>query len=666
MIKKSPPILALLFLFIINQSAAQLNPAWAPFYHGVASGDPLADRVIIWTRVTPDDLSSPSIEVDWKVATDPDLSNVIQSGTAEAALAKDYTVKVDVTGLQAGTTYYYGFSALGGHSLTGRTKTIPLGAVDHLKFAVLSCANFQSGYFNAYRRIAELNDLDAVIYLGDYFYEWAEGGDPDLVTARPIEPKTELISLEDYRLRYSTHHLDSCLARAHQQHPFIAIWDDHEFSNNVWTGGAGGHDPATEGNWEDRKAAARQAYFEWMPIRDNEDQSIHRSFRYGNLVDLIMLDTRLEGREEPVENALDPALQDPDRTILGTDQKAWFKEQLQSSTATWKLVGNQVIFSKFNAGWLTLLVPFQSFYEFESLFLDSWQGFPAERQEIFDFINDNDIQNVVFATGDIHIGIGFEVVADPNSFELVDTGNLQNIPIYTPSEAYDPTTGEGALAIEFVTPSITTSNFDEIFGEFAASVIPNFLNQDITTVTGVEVGNPNPHLKYADLTRHGYYILDVKPDSVQANWYYSPIEVPTQELTFDQAWYSLNGSNHLQMAMAPSPPKPLQDLPAPLEVPLSTSLPGSPSVNPPISILGLYPNPFREKVTLLYGLSQSKDLSINIYNEAGKLIKKILQERQATGVHTLSVDLQELPSGIYYFNFQSGQELISIKGIRLK
>ena len=386
------------------------NPDWAPFFHGVASGDPLEDRVIIWTRVTPPEMDNNPVEVVWRIATDPMLEQIVQTGSVQTDAQRDYTVKVDVTGLSPGSTYYYGFTALEKHSLTGKTKTTPL--VDeaiHLKFGIVSCSNFQAGYFNAYHRLADRNDLDAIIHLGDYIYEYADGvyGDPDLFEVRALEPASEIISLEEYRTRYSTYRLDTNLIRVHQQHPFITIWDDHETANDSYPGGAQNHDEAVEGPWNERKEAAKQAYFEWLPIRENTAPHIYRVIRYGNLMDLILLDTRLEGREQQLSDVTDPALQDPDRTLLGQLQKNWLLDQLKNSGATWKVIGQQVIFSEFNIGWASLLNPQLNYYQLESLFLDIWDGYPAERKLLLDSIVANNLDNIVILTGDFHTTMAF-------------------------------------------------------------------------------------------------------------------------------------------------------------------------------------------------------------------------------------------------------------------
>ncbi len=266
-----------------------------PFYHGVASGDPLPDRVVIWTRVTPDDSLS-RIVVKWEISESPDFSTLIQHDTLSTTPLKDYTVKVDVTGLQPGTFYYYRFHALNATSPAGRTKTAPVSMPDSLKFAVVSCSNWEWGYFNAYARIAE-KELDAVIHLGDYIYEYGTGRYGDTTIGRINIPRHEIVNLKDYRTRHSLYRLDEGLRAMSAAHPLIAIWDDHEVANNSYTEGAENHQPEKEGDYATRKNAARQAYYEWLPIREGETH--YRSFSFGELAHLIMLDERLEGREAP-------------------------------------------------------------------------------------------------------------------------------------------------------------------------------------------------------------------------------------------------------------------------------------------------------------------------------------------------------------------------------
>ncbi len=643
------------------------NPDWAPFYHGVASGDPLTDRVIIWTRVTPEEMNGEPVEVSWQVATDPLLENVVQSGNFTTGPERDYTVKVDVAGLTAGTTYYYGFSAMGTNSLTGKTKTTPAGdQADHLKFGVVSCSNFQAGYFNAYKRLSERTDLDAVIHLGDYIYENPDGsyGDEDLFDLRPLDPETELLSLEDYRARYSTYRLDTALARVHQQHPFITIWDDHESANDAYIDGAQAHNPETEGDWEERKAAAKQAYFEWLPIRDTEDQSVYRKISYGDLLDLIMLDTRLEGREQQLNDVEDPALTDPDRTILGAEQKAWFLDQLANSTAKWKLIGQQVIFSELNVGWASLATPDTSYQQFESFFLDIWDGYPAERSEIINFVSENEIDNVVVLTGDFHSSFAFDVIDAPASIAFIPIPGVGNIPLYSPNPAYNVETGEGAAFVEFATPSITSANFDENVTLDLALFFQATINQPIVEM-GFNLGNPNPHMRFTDLVQHGYFIIDVKADSAQADFFFSPIDAIVDNESFSSGWYSRDGENYLNEAAAPSAGKEVQDTPAPNDPPLANSTEALENGRV-FALLGLYPNPFSDRTTLHYSLTESTDLRIDLYDANGRMVRNLIDRELLPGVFNLQLDAQDLPEGTYFYRIQAGAQQMTAKVVRTK
>lgn len=456
--------------------ATLFNKDLLPFYHGVASGDPLTDKVIIWTRVTPRD-SLPSIEVKWEVAKSSDFSSVIKEGVIETTPSKDYTVKIDVTGLEENHKYYYRFSALDNVSVIGETRTAASSGLDSVQFAVVSCSNYEFGYFNAYGRIAERQDLSAVIHLGDYIYEYGPGVYGDSASGRVNIPAHEIISLGDYRLRYSQYRLDQDLKKAHQKHPFITIWDDHEIANNSYKDGAQNHQDGEEGDYLSRKNAARKAYYEWMPVR--EDDQLYRQFKFGELVDLIMLDERLAGRTAPAENLDDPDLKSEERTMLGDNQLKWFEDKLNTGTGRWKIIGNQVIFSYLNWGRPNF-----------SINLDSWDGYPVEQAKIASFIKDNDINNVVFVTGDTHTGWAFETVIDP----------FNN---------YNQETSEGAFAVEFGTTSINSGNSNERFPT------------DSVKLHEMKITNSpvNPHLKYANMRDHGYLLLTVFDDKTRADWY---------------------------------------------------------------------------------------------------------------------------------------------------
>jgi len=332
------------------------------FLHGVASGDPLQTQVIIWTRVTPTD-SSARLEVLWEVAKDVDFKHITATGKVLTTAAQDFTVKVDVTGLAAGQVYFYRFKSASTYSITGQTKTLA-AQVQSVQFAVCSCSNYPAGYFHVYKEMAK-QDVDVIIHLGDYIYEYGMGGyatEEAVAMGRALadDNNAEIIRLDDYRKRYALYRLDPDLQAAHQRHPFIVIWDDHELANDTWEKGAENHQSDTEGDFLERKLAALAAYFEWMPIRPIDDQhiKIYRQFDFGTLVQLTMLDTRIIARNVQLDYAnymtatgLDIAkfqadLINPVRSLMGVEQRNWLLQKLQQSTATWNVLGQQILMSK--------------------------------------------------------------------------------------------------------------------------------------------------------------------------------------------------------------------------------------------------------------------------------------------------------------------------------
>lgn len=628
----------------------------------------MPDRVVIWTRVTPEIPTGAPISVQWRVATDPALAKVIKSGRVETGPERDYTVKVDVEGLEAGKTYYYGFTALERHSLTGRTATTPTGAgTSHLRFGVVSCGNFQVGYYNALRALARRSDLDGIIHLGDYIYEQKPAQEGGLAQDRPVAPDKKLITLEDYRLRYASYRLDTNLVRVHQQHPFLVVWDDHEFGDNAYQGGANTHNPDTDGDWKDREAAARQAYFEWLPIRETgPERSVYRSLRYGDLMELFLLDTRVEGRDRQLYDPFDPDLQNSDRTLLGQQQKAWLLDQLGRSNARWKVIGQQVPFSPLELGWAAALDGDEAtnYAEIQGLTQDAWNGYPAERRQLLDFIEANDLENIVILSGSYHITLAFDVTDQP---VRIDYRELPAgiTPFYAPSDSYDPATGDGALAVEFVTPSLTSHNFDENFNPTLAFILQQLINQPAGIPGTIELGNPNPHLKYPDLVSHGYFILDLKPDSVQANWYFHNILQPVDQERFGQAWYSRHGDNHLTRAATASPGKPNPPVPAPPEPPAfqPTDVNKLPPTSPFV-FQGIHPNPFQRSTTLRYSVEQAVRIRIDIYDQAGKLVQSLLDGTIPPGTYIQQFEAGgELSEGVYFFRIAVDGQVFSAKVI---
>lgn len=469
-------------LTVRTQPAHAQEPALGgAFQHGIASGDPLADRVILWTRVSPGDTASPGpLNVEWRIATDPAVERVVARGSVRATPERDFTVKVDAAGLQPGQTYYYLFEARGERSPVGRTRTLPRRDVQRVRFVSLCCSNYPSGFFNVYRCVANRSDLDAVVHLGDYIYEFENGryGDGAGMLRIP-EPRREAVTLADYRLRYATYRTDSDLQEVHRQHPFIVVWDDHELANQAWSGGAANHNPEQgEGEWSVRKAAAYRAYLEWMPVREASGPGIelYRSFRFGSLVDLIMLDARaLRDRHA----AAAAALSDPKRSILGAAQEAWLIEQLRSSQqagTVWKAIGQQVLFSRAAPpGWPVLNT-------------DSWDGYQAARDRVLDYLESGRVRDVAILSGDLHSSWALDVPRDP-------------------WRQYKPGTGEGSLAVELLAPAISSPPF--------------FANREVRDRAPL-LRTFLPHLKFLDGDSRGYVVTDITTDRLEATWYFVP------------------------------------------------------------------------------------------------------------------------------------------------
>lgn len=480
------------------------------FKHGLASGDPLPNAVILWTRVS--SCTKPTAVVCY-VALDSQMKNVILIETLHASKERDYTVKIDVTGLSPNTHYYYQFEINGFRSCIGKTKTTPL-ETNRARFAVVSCSNYPEGFFNVYHAVTNIDDIDAVLHLGDYIYEYAEDeyGDGSRLGRAPL-PDKEITTLSDYRTRHAQYKTDPDLALLHATHPFITVWDDHEITNDAHKNGAENHNPG-EGEYQMRKGFAIQAYYEWMPIREG---NIYRHFAWGNLIDLYMLDTRIEGRDEQVGSPVAPERYDSNRTLLGDKQERWLLNNLASSTATWRFLGQQVMFGQFkgiNAPNLEAAgIPLTK--DIIALNMDQWDGYPESRQRILDVIKAYKIDNTVVLTGDIHTSWGMEI------FEDSTNGYTYNQRIKL---------GEKPLAVEFVTPSVTSPGLDDPVAEPLAALIPTM----------------NPHMKYVELKTHGFMVVDVTRHKVTCDWWYvDTIESPKYTARLAKSLYTTNGSQQL-------------------------------------------------------------------------------------------------------------------------
>jgi alkaline phosphatase D len=470
------------------------------FLHGVASGDPLPDGILLWTRVTPVPEAipgsgvGPDTEVSWVVARDKAFTTVVAKGSTTATAASDHTVKADIRGLQPGTDYWFRFSAGGTESPAARTRTAPAAdaAVTNLRFGVVSCANWEAGYFSPYRHLAARGDLDAWLHLGDYIYEYGTGeyGTRDKVV-RPHAPAHEIVTLADYRIRHARYKTDPDLQALHATAPVVAIWDDHEFANDAWSGGAENHTEGAEGAWSARQAAAKQAYFEWMPVRPAIAGTTYRRLRFGKLADLSLLDLRsFRSQQVKVGNG---EVDDPDRTLTGRAQLDWLKAGLKSSDTTWRLVGNSVMISPFAIGSLSadLLKPLAKLLglpqEGLALNTDQWDGYTDDRREILAHLRTNAIRNTVFLTGDIHMAWANDVPVDAGTYPL------------SPS-----------AATEFVVTSVTSDNLDDIVK------VPE---GTVSAVASPVIRAANRHVHWVDTDRHGFGVLDITAERAQMDFY---------------------------------------------------------------------------------------------------------------------------------------------------
>ena len=504
-------------------TSAQASAINVTYGHGVASGDPLQDRVILWTRLTPEATGSTgTVTGRVVIAASPDLRGARAIPFSTSA-DRDWTVKVDATGLKPGTDYWFRFDVHGRLSPVGRTRTLPEGSTKDVVLAVASCSLYPAGYFNAYGAIAALERVDAVLHLGDYIYEYgAASGDygmnsPAAAQRKPV-PSHEILSLADYRTRHAQYKSDPQLQAAHARAPWIVVWDDHETANDSWQGGAENHSPSTEGDWAARKAVALKAYYEWMPVREPAQggllEATWRSFRFGDLASLMMVETRLTARDEPldytdktlpvVDGKPDVAhflkiLNDPSRQLMGERQEKWLAGELDRSVKAgeaWQVLGNQIVMARVcppnlratlgEAAWADMMgrlpdyarAPVQQSSVLSALGLplglDMWDGYPVARERVYDMFKATRANAVVLA-GDSH------------SFwanELWDNGRRNRV------------------AAEFGTTGVTSPGFSDI-------------------LPGLPLGEAfvqrNPEVKYANSAAKGFVLLTLTRDQARAD-----------------------------------------------------------------------------------------------------------------------------------------------------
>jgi alkaline phosphatase D len=512
------------------------------FGHGVASFDPTDAQVILWTRVTPANTAATKVTLTYQLATDSGFRTVVKTESIDALLADDFTVSIDLSGLTANTAYFYQFTITGTNITTavGETRTLPRGTErTDVKIAFCSCSNYPAGLFNVYGAIAA-SDADVVLHLGDYIYEYGAGQYGNNSSTGTLNrahlPATEILSLDDYRTRFKQYRTDPQLQLAHQKKPFICVWDDHEVANNAWRDGAQNHQ-ANEGPYATRKAAALKAYHEYIGIRTTTDERIYRSFTFGNILNLHMLDTRLVGRDQQLDYstyltngqlnsaAFQRDWQNPARTMLGSEQRTWLANAISSGTAAWQVLGQQVQMTKMylpaelttNVAQLlaesaatggpsqaTISRTLAQITELTALKdraqrndptltaaeraritnqlpynLDAWDGYPAEREAIYGSLRG---KRFMVLAGDTHNGWYADLTATSGSI----------------------------VGREIAAPSVTSPGFESILGANVA--LAPILEQALTLLID--------DLTYANISQRGYCYVTYTTTRAVAEWRY--------------------------------------------------------------------------------------------------------------------------------------------------
>lgn len=551
------------------------------FDHGVASGDALSDRVILWTRATPS--KAADLEITWEIALDADFRSLVGKGEFSTGAARDYTVKVDAGGLLPGQRYYYRFRHGDVSSETGRTRTLPVGSVDEVKLGMFSCPNYPAGHFHVYAEAAKRDDLFAVVHLGDYIYEYGPGeyatADAAALGRVPV-PAHETVSLEDYRLRYAQYRSDPDLRALHARHPFICIWDDHEVANDAYKDGAENHTTPDEGDYALRRAAAVTAWYEWLPVREQEAGNplrIYRSFEFGDLLALHMLDTRHIGRDRQLDyadyidatsGAFDATsfaadMGDTNRQLLGLTQTQWLQTRMQVSGAIWQVLGQQVLMGRMHLP-APLLTPdptnpsvsfaeygviATAFITYQTLAAQlAAAGTPVDATHLMAagmtadqlaIVNDPGKQAIIAAPSipynlDAWDGyavaretvLGMARTLDKNLIVLSgDThnawaNNLQDL-------AGNP------VGVEFACSSVSSPGLEE----YLAGTSPAELSAGVMQLI--------PTLKYAETALRGYTVVTLTPSLARADWYFvDSVKSATYSASLGKTLTSLPGAGN--------------------------------------------------------------------------------------------------------------------------
>ena len=561
----------------------------APFLYGVASGDPTSSQVVIWTRVDPS--AGGSATLSWEIAEDPGFSNLAGSGNAVVDGSTDHTLAIDVGGLDQGRHYWYRFrDAQGNYSAVGRTKTAPSGASPNVRMAIASCSSIYSGYFNAYRRIGERDDIDLMVHLGDYVYDFVDA-DEEIRVPDPYPQRPE--DLADWRELHAYHLLDPDLRLARQQHPWVAIWDNHDIASDSIP----------------QFLQAVQAFREYVPMRmpdANAPSRIYRSFSYGNLLDLIVLDYEQYYHLDSIGAEL---------SALGSAQRTWLLDQLGNSNATWRIVANQKMFGQFSLSGFPSFIPFGDGPVADS---SAWDGHNLERSTILSYLDQNNIDNTVILSGDIHMSFSMDLPLDYGSYNSSD--------------------GSGSVAVEFLPTSISRGNFDEAgYGGFVA------------TLAQGAIGLANDHHVFSELESHGYGILDVRPDKAVGEYWYVEKGSVVSGQSFEGGFQVDNAANHWNRNKLGSP---------------TVYSPATEASKPQLASWGSYeafPNPAADALLVQITAFESCEYVISLRDAlTGRPVREIFKGKMAVDQFMeLESNLEGLPSGPYLLEIQAGEQRAS-------
>lgn len=505
-----------------------------PFAHGVASGDPLPDSVILWTRLTLpySQAGNYQVEGQWRISRNRKMSDIVADGYFTTDASRDWTVHVDAKGLDSWTTYYYQFAYEGAESCVGRTRTAPSPGQpnESIRLAVCACSSYFSGYMNSYGRIADRKDIDLVVHCGDYIYDFPDTDEPIRIPNGDTNPDTNVDyrrpkNLYEARRRFALYRSDPDLFRAHQQHPFMILWDNHDI--------------ATEADLTYEQSY--QAFWEWTPSRRVSNDDLyrrHQRFTYGQLADILFMDRHYPKRYSDTERLIE------DQKFLGTSQNQWLRDEMMASKdrhADWRIVINQVFLAQLHLinppsgiDW-ALKGAFPDYVDGVILNDAQWDGVPQERENFFRFLRHNHINNNIVLTGDMHMNWASDLNEDPNS--IIN---------------YGPITGRGSVGVEFAPSSVSRGGADETIrgaiGDFLGSNIIAKIGSDIVSHV-LKLSNANA--KYVEWSQHGYGIVDIDCNRAVFEFWWTPILKSTKEQTLGSQWTCRRNTNHLEPILFP-------------------------------------------------------------------------------------------------------------------